>query len=72
MTENELLEELSKELAYPQIEPDEITSRMLATKLGISPRTAYEKLNKMVDEGRLTRRYVKRAMGRELAFRKVE
>jgi predicted ArsR family transcriptional regulator len=72
MTENELLDELIKELSYPAIESDEVTVPMLANKLNINETTARDRLNKMVEEGRLTCRWVKVASGSKAkAYRKA-
>lgn len=73
MTENELLEELYKELYVPAIEPNEITTKMLSEKLNITNRAAYTKLMDMVESGRLKKRYVKVNGSRKvLAFSKVD
>ena len=71
MTENELLDELSKELYVPEIEPDEITVSMLAEKLKIVPKNARDKLKAMVESGQLTSRVVRLPDGyRCIAYRK--
>jgi len=73
MTENELLAELLRELYVPEIEPNEITTKMLAEKLNITNRAAYSKLMEMVEAGRLKKRYVKVNGSRKvLAFSKVD
>ena len=72
MTENELLAELEKELELPMIEKDEVTVPMLASRLDVNESTARNRLNKMVDEGRLTVRWVKVASGSKAkAYRKA-
>lgn len=73
MTENELLEELYKELNVPEIETNEITVKMLADKLNVTTRAAYTQLMDMVEAGRLKKRYVKVNGSRKvLAFSKVD
>lgn len=73
MTENELLEELYKELSVPEIETNEITVKMLADKLNVTTRAAYTQLMEMVESGRLKKRYVKVNGSRKvLAFSKVD
>lgn len=72
MTENELLQELLKELAYPEIEPNEITVRMLAQNLGVTERMAYQHLKDREAKGLLKSRYVRGDHKRILAFSKVE
>lgn len=72
MTENELLEELYKELNVPEIEPNEVTTKMLSEKLNITNRAAYTKLMSMVEAGKLKTRYVSVNGSRKmLAFSKV-
>ena len=71
MTENELLYELTKELSVPEIETNEVTAKMLAEKLNITPRMAYEILTKKVEAGILKKRYVRGSHQRILAFSKV-
>ncbi len=72
MTENELLDELAQELVLPLIEPDEVTAKMLATKLGTSERGALDQLHKKETAGILTSRWVRGRTGRRvLAFRKA-
>lgn len=73
MTENELLEELARELSVPEIETNEITVKMLADKLNVTTRAAYTQLMDMVEAGRLKKRYVKVNGSRKiLAFSKVD
>ena len=73
MTENELLEELARELSVPEIETNEITVKMLADKLNVTTRAAYTQLMDMVELGRLKKRYVKVNGSRKvLAFSKVD
>lgn len=59
MTENELLAELIKELSLPDIDPEEVTSQMLADYTGVSWSTADSTLKAKVDAGLLTKRQVK-------------
>ena len=73
MTENELLNELARELSVPEIESNEITVKMLAERLNVTGRTAYQQLMDMVEAGKLKKRYVKTKGSRKvLAFSKVE
>jgi len=58
MTENELLDELTKELYIPFIEPDEITAQQLADRLGVGHRAAIRRLNEKGAAGELTVRTV--------------
>jgi len=72
MTENELLEELARELEIPTIRPDEITVKMFAERLNITNRMAHGMLMKMVESGKLKKRFVRGEQQRILAFSKVE
>ena len=73
MTENELLDELAKELYIPIIEPDEITAQQLADRLGVGHKSAIRQLNEKVAAGELTVRTVKMADGKlSKAYRKVQ
>ncbi len=72
MTENELLDELTKELYIPFIEPDEITAQQLADRLGVGHKSAIRQLNEKVASGELTVRTVKMADGKlSKAYRKA-
>ena len=72
MTENELLDELTKELYIPFIEPDEITAQQLADRLGVGHKSAIRQLNDKVAAGELTARTVKMADGKlSKAYRKA-
>ena len=72
MTENELLDELAKELYIPSIGPDEITAQQLADRLGVGHKSAIRQLNDKVAAGELTARTVKMADGKlSKAYRKA-
>jgi len=72
MTENELLDELTKELYIPFIEPDEITAQQLADRLGVGHKSAIRQLNEKVAAGELTVRTVRMADGKfSKAYRKA-
>ena len=72
MTEYELLFELAKELSLPDIEPDEVTSQLLADYTGVSWSTADRVLKDKEAAGLLTSRKVKLANRRiATAYRKV-
>jgi DNA-binding MarR family transcriptional regulator len=72
MTEYELLFELAKELSLPDIEPDEVTSQLLADYTGVSWSTADRVLKDKEAVGLLTSRKVKLANRRiATAYRKV-
>jgi len=70
---NELLSELEEEFKVGEIEPDEITCRMLAVRLGVSHKRANTILNEKVEQGLYTARYVRSNTGnnRIKAYRKV-
>ena len=73
MTENELLDELTKELYIPFIEPDEITAQQLADRLGVGHKSAIRQLNEKVAAGELTVRIVRMADGKlSKAYRKAQ
>lgn len=73
MTENELLDELAKELYIPLIEPDEITAQQLADRLGVGHKSAIRQLNEKVAAGELTVRTVRMADGKfSKAYRKAQ
>ncbi len=73
MTEFELLEELAKELSLPDIEPDEVTSQLLADYTGVSWSTADRVLKDKEAAGLLTSRKVKLPNRRiATAYRKVQ
>ncbi len=71
---DKILDEIAEELYAGEIEPDEITCRMLANKLGVSYRRANAILNERVDRGLYTSRYVRNGVGnnRMKAYRKVK
>ena len=72
MTEFELLIELAKELSLPDIEPDEVTSQLLADYTGVSWSTADRVLKDKEAAGLLTSRKVKLPNRRiATAYRKV-
>jgi DNA-binding MarR family transcriptional regulator len=72
VTEFELLIELAKELSLPDIEPDEVTSQLLADYTGVSWSTADRVLKDKETAGLLTSRKVKLANRRiATAYRKV-
>jgi len=58
MTENELLEELKRELCPPEIEPGEITTEMLQDATGLSYKGAYDALQRKVRKGELKWRWI--------------
>ena len=73
MTEFELLIELAKELSLPDIEPDEVTSQLLADYTGASWSTADRVLKDKEAAGLLTSRKVKLPNRRiATAYRKVQ
>ena len=73
MTENELLDELARELYIPSIEPDEITAQQLADRLGVGHKSAIRQLNEKVAAGELTVRTVRMADGKfSKAYRKAQ
>lgn len=73
MTENELLNELVKELTLPDYDPEtEVTAKMLAPKLNLSEGKTLERLKTKVAAGELTCQWVKLPSGyKALAFRKA-
>jgi len=71
MTENELLQELTKELYIPPVQLDEVTAQTLAKQIGTSARNALDILQQKEREGLLVSRWAKGDKGRRLlAFRK--
>ena len=71
MTKNELLEELTKLISLPEIEPDEITSQMLSQSTGISERAALTRLHRLEQQGKLSARWVRAESGNKMwAFKK--
>ncbi len=73
MTEYELLEELAKELGYPEIEDDEVTAQMVAEYTGIAWCTADRSLKAKEQAGIVTSRKVKLPNRRiATAYRKVK
>ena len=72
MTEYELLEELAKELGYPEIEDDEVTAQMVAEYTGCSWSKAAAVLKAKLAAGELTSRQVRTRNGKPAtAYRKV-
>ena len=72
MTENELLEELSNELYLSPVEPNEVTSEILANKLKISNRHAMSILKEKEANGELKSRWARGIRkSRVLAFSKI-
>lgn len=71
---DKILEELANEFDVGDIEPDEITCRMLAQRLNISRKVANNILNNKVEKGLFTTRWVRCSVGsfREKAYRKVK
>lgn len=70
MTENEILDLLSAELELPNIEPDEVTIKMLEQHSNRSDRTASLLLKQKVDAGIMTCRRVRGPNGRPvIAYR---
>lgn len=73
MTENELLEQLAAALAFPTLQQDEVTAKMLSDEVGITQRGALEYLHKMERDGFLKSHRVRLDSGHlVLAFSKVE
>ena len=73
MTENELLDELAKELYIPSIEPDEVTAQQLANRLGMGYQYVTRQLKDKVAAGELTVRTVKMPDGKvSKAYRKTK
>ena len=71
MTENELLNELAKELYIPSIESDEVTAQQLADRLGMGYQYVANQLKNKVTAGELTVRTVKMPDGKVAkAYRK--
>lgn len=72
MTEFELLKELAKELALPNIEADEVTAQMVAVYTGISWSQAMRTLRAKEAAGALKSRKVKLPNNRvAMAWRKA-
>ena len=62
--EYDLLKELATEFDYPPLDPDKhVTARMLADEIGITPRGAADRLDRLVMQGRLKREYVRMPNG---------
>ena len=59
MTENELLEELAKELSLPALEEGEVTAQMVADYTGVSNSQAMRTLKAKETAGLLKSRMVK-------------
>ena len=72
MTENELLNELAKELTLPDIEPDEVTAVMLSESVNCSWSKAASVLKTKLAAGELTARKVRTPEGKiATAYRKA-
>jgi len=71
MTENELLQELAKELLIEPVQTYEVTAQSLSKQIGISVRGALDILQQKEREGLLISRWARGDKGRRLlAFRK--
>lgn len=58
--EYNLLADLVAELSIPDYDPNKhVTAKALAKSLGVSHRRAYERLERMVDEGKLKKEWVR-------------
>lgn len=68
---DDLLEELAGEYAYPEVEPDEITARMLARRLGCGWDRAHNILERKVAAGEYTSRRARQGQHNTTAYRKV-
>jgi hypothetical protein len=64
MTENELLQELTRMITRPPIEPDEVTVQMLQVSSGKGEKAAMRFLRDLEAEGALTSRQVTLPNGR--------
>jgi DNA-binding transcriptional ArsR family regulator len=72
ITENDLLAALAQTYYVPPIEPDEVTAKMLAERLGIGERQASNILTREFKAGLLTRRDVRAGPGKaQKAYRKA-
>lgn len=72
MTENELLEEIARTLAVPEIEADEVTAQMVADRTGISWSTADRYLKTQYEARQLDMRRVRLPSGKfATAYRKA-
>jgi len=72
MTENELLDELARELSLPDIEPDEVTAVMLSESVNCSWSKAASVLKTKLAAGELTARKVRTPEGKiATAYRKA-
>ena len=71
MTENELLQELAKELLIEPVRLNEVTAQGLSNQIGISTRRALDILQRKEREGLLVSRWARGDKGsRVLAFYK--
>ena len=71
MTENELLQELAKELLIEPVRLNEVTAQSLSKQISISVRGALDILQQKEREGLLISRWARGDKGRRLlAFRK--
>lgn len=73
MTEEELLNELTKEIYVERIKDNEITVRMLSIKLGINTNNARNILNSKVQTGELQKRLAINEFGYKVyAYSKIQ
>jgi len=73
MTENELLQELAKELLIEPVRLNEVTSQGLSKQIGVSVRRALDILQQKEREGLLVSRWARGEKGsRILAFYKPD
>jgi hypothetical protein len=73
MTENELLQELTKELYIPPVQLDEVTAQSLSKQINTTVRNALDILQAKEREGLLISRWARGDKGRRLlAFRKPD
>lgn len=72
MTENELLNELMAELNSDPLRPNEVTSRMLADATGLTPRAAYDRLERGVRDGDLEYRWIGDGRSKAKAYKKTD
>lgn len=70
---NALLSELAAECELGEIEPDEVTSAMLAQHINITQRRACDILKEREQRGELVSRWVRSPNGKRMkAYRKAE
>lgn len=71
ITENELLKELAADIIIPEIEPDEVTARMLCEAAQIGYSKAKRKLDDELEAGHVTCRMVRYNGKIATAYRKT-